>query len=438
MAIKKVVSPPTKWRDRFVRTITVPAGSIEPHRNNPKIHGDAQIDALNGVLDELGKIDSLKAYQSEAAGGKLVYFDGHARAGLDPDETWRVDIYDLNDDECDLALATYDPVGWLAETSKERLEQLLSGIQTQSASLVQFLANERDRVGIANGLADDFPLVDVEPDIDRAVELNKKWKVKPGDIWAIGHHRLMCGDSTNPPAVTALLDGEEPALMVTDPPYGVDYDPDWRNQATRANGEPLGATSVRAAKNDHRADWMDAWKLFPGNVVYIWHGSLSTDTVKANLEECGFSMRSQIIWVKGHFAISRGHYHWQHEPCWYAVRDGKAAAWGGARDQSTCWMINNAGAFGGVKDEEQTGHSNQKPLECMARPIRNHHGDIYEPFGGSGTTMVAAENLGRRCFMMNIDPPDCAVVLDRMKRAFENIEVRRVSGRLIKKKSSDS
>jgi len=134
------------------------------------------------------------------------------------------------------------------------------------------------------------------------------------------------------------------------------------------------------------------------------------------LGNCGFDIVSQIIWVKHHFAISRGDYHWKHEPCWYAVRKGKKHNWQGARDQSTTWDIMNNNSFGNKNTEKTWGHGTQKPLECMSRPIVNNSmpGEyIYDPFGGSGTTLIACEKHNRRCLMMEISPLYCEVIIKR-------------------------
>ena len=136
-----------------------------------------------------------------------------------------------------------------------------------------------------------------------------------GDIWVLGAHRLLCGDATDPASVTRLLNGVKPHLMVTDPPYGVEYDPAWRNAAGAAKTKRIGKVL-----NDNRADWRDAWALFPGDVAYVWHGALHGTTVAESLVASGFEIRSQIIWAKERHVLSRGHYHWHHEPCWYAVK----------------------------------------------------------------------------------------------------------------------
>ena len=169
-----------------------------------------------------------------------------------------------------------------------------------------------------------------------------------GDIWKLGAHFLMFGDATDAAAVARLLHGVTPHLMVTDPPYGVSYDPDWRNRTGASQTKRTGKVM-----NDDRADWREAWALFPGDVAYVWHGALHATTVADSLQASGFDIRSQIIWAKDRLVLSRGHYHWQHEPCWYAVR-GKGH-WSGDRTQTTLWNIPN-------RDQDAaTVHGTQKP-----------------------------------------------------------------------------
>ncbi len=133
--------------------------------------------------------------------------------------------------------------------------------------------------------------------------------------------------------------------------------------------------------------------------------------------DCDFEIISEIIWVKNHFALSRSDYHWKHESCWYAVKKGHNHNWRGDRKQTTIWEISSLNAFGKSKDEDQrTDHSTQKPLECMGRPIQNHtdKGDwVYDPFLGSGTTLIAAERIGRKCIGIEISPIYCDVIVKR-------------------------
>lgn len=231
---------------------------------------------------------------------------------------------------------------------------------------------------------------------------------KPGDLITLGAHRLLCGDSTREEDVARLLAGAVPFLMVTDPPYGVDYEPEWRNDAMQHSSARTGKIA-----NDRRVDWTAAYERFPGAVAYVWYAGLFAGEVARHLQACKLQVRSQIIWRKSHFAISRGHYHWQHESCWYAVREGSSAAWTGDRTQSTVWDIDHKG------QDAATVHGTQKPVECMARAIRNHDaegGAVYDPFLGSGTTLIACEQFKRRCFGMEIDPLYCDVVVQRWEQ----------------------
>jgi DNA modification methylase len=226
-----------------------------------------------------------------------------------------------------------------------------------------------------------------------------------GDTWLLGKHRIRCGDSTVATDVEALLAGVKPHLMVTDPPYGVEYDPKWRaDVGVNQNKQKMGKVL-----NDDKADWREAWALFPGDVAYVWHAGLFAGTVGESLTACGFKLRSQIIWSKDRFALSRGDYHWQHEPCWYAVREKATGHWAGDRKQATLWHI-KAREDGGV------GHGTQKPVECMKRPIENNSSPgqaVYEPFSGSGTTIIAGEMTGRCIYAMELSPEYVDVAIKR-------------------------
>jgi DNA modification methylase len=234
-----------------------------------------------------------------------------------------------------------------------------------------------------------------------------------GDLFALGRHRLLCGDATDADDVARLLGDTVPVLMVSDPPYGIGYDPAWRHRAY-----PLQRTAVGTVTNDTEAAWPRAYHLFPGDIIYSWHAARATATVAATLEATGFTLRAQIIWVKQHFALSRGDYHWQHEPCWYAVRAGATSHWQGDRTQSTVWMVPNLNAIGGQREAENapTGHSTQKPVRLFEIPIRNHTTStdaIYDPFVGSGTALIAAEKTGRAAFVMDLDPQYVQTTLTR-------------------------
>jgi DNA modification methylase len=235
----------------------------------------------------------------------------------------------------------------------------------------------------------------------------------PGDLWLLGGHRLICGDATDAATVARLLDGVTPHLMVTDPPYGVEYDPAWRNETGGSQTQRTGKV-----RNDDRADWRAAWALFPGDVAYVWHGALHAATVADSLTASGFQIRAQIIWAKERLVLSRGDYHWQHEPCWYAVRKTGRGHWCGGRKQTTLWHIPN-------RDQDAaTIHGTQKPVECMRRAMLNNSSPgqaVYEPFCGSGTSLIAAETTGRACHAIELDPAYVDVAIQRWQ-AFAGAE----------------
>ena len=251
----------------------------------------------------------------------------------------------------------------------------------------------------AEGLTDPDDIPDVPEEPQTVI----------GDVWLLGNHRLGCGDSTNADDVAKCLNGVEPHLMVTDPPYGVEYDADWRNHAMRANGAAVGGRAVGKVENDDNADWSEAWALFPGDVAYVWHAGNKANIVADSLIACGLNIRAQIIWVNNNLIIGRGDYHPKHEPCWYAVRKNRKGHYCGGRKQSTVWEIDQP-------RKSETGHSTQKPVECMKRPIENNSSPgqaVYDPFLGSGTTIIAAEMTGRVCHGLELSPEYCDVIVKR-------------------------
>lgn len=288
------------------------------------------------------------------------------------------------------------------------------------------LGNEWDSMDLADWGLDvpDFAFGgnrgEVEED-DYEIPDEVKTDIVLGDLFEIGPHRLLCGDSTVEADVERLLDKKEPYLMVTDPPYGVVYDPTWRHKAGINNSSRVGSV-----KNDDKSDWRETWALSPSRVAYIWHDGKRTASVQESLDVCDFEVRAQIIWNKQQMVFSRGDYHWKHEPCWYAVKKGNKGNWAGDRKQTTVWDIESIlqSSKKKLEDEAQV-HGTQKPVECMARPIRNHDGDVYDPFLGSGTTMVAAHQLNRKCYGMELDPKYCQVIVDRMLKLDPDLEIKK-------------
>ena len=269
-------------------------------------------------------------------------------------------------------------------------------------------------VGKVSGLGPDETVEDEAPEPE-GVAVSRE-----GDVWQCGPHRVVCGDSTSQAVVAAVLGSASPIIMVTDPPYGVEYDPKWRREveAIRKGDDATATYREGVVENDDNADWEAAYGLFPGDVAYVWHAGIHAGTVAIGLHKTDFQIRAQIVWNKQSLVMGRGAYHWKHEPCWYSVRKGQKASWTGDRKQSTVWDIPTLHRTQGTTDDGVTQHGTQKPVECMARPIRNHdcRRGVYDPFLGSGTTLIAAEQQNVPCFGVELNP----IYVDVIVRRWQN------------------
>jgi DNA modification methylase len=247
----------------------------------------------------------------------------------------------------------------------------------------------------------------------------------PGDVWLLGNHRIMCADATSPEAVARLLGNSRPSLLVTDPPYGIELDSEWRDRAGINKHSPAEASYMKhrteghrntTISSDTRADWSEAFALVPSlQVGYVWHASKFTREVLDGLLRIGFLRHQQIIWNKGRAVLTRTPYWFAHEPAWF-VRKKNAPWYGKAGENSTIWEVASPKFIMGGSDEEKFDHPTQKPLELMRRPILNHtkRGEVlYDPFLGSGTTLMAAELTERTCYGIELDPKYCDVILRR-------------------------
>lgn len=257
---------------------------------------------------------------------------------------------------------------------------------------------------------EDVTKVDPKSDENEVSSLEVEPKVALGDLFTLGKHRLLCGDSTKIEDVDRLMKGEKAILMVTDPHYGVKLNQSWRDEALDQTG------NANTIKNDDRADWYDVWAISNVQVAYVWHASAFSDVVMDSLRRAGFDVRQQIIWNKSVMVLGRGAYHWKHEPCWYAVRKGCDANWKGDRKQVTVWDAAQPAGVASGSNEEKTEHPTQKPISLYEKPIENHtliNDLLYEPFSGSGSGFIACSKLSRRMYGMELDPKYCTMILNR-------------------------
>lgn len=384
------------------RIENIPLEQLRAHPRNARTHPENQLASLERIIRDSGFTSPLLIDERD------VLIGGHGRllvaARLGMKTVPCVRVTGLSPEQITALRLSDNQVGLLSGWDSDLLRQELSELKSTGfdLGLTGFELEELQEL-FASGPQSRDPEATPAAPADPVTQ--------PGDLWLMGDHRLICGSSTDAPTVERLLEGARPALMATDPPYGVEYDPAWRNSAdrsTKIKGRKIGATAVGTVQNDTRSDWREAWALFPGDVAYVWHAGLHAAVVAESLQASGFEIRSQIVWNKQTHIIGRGDYHWKHEPCWYAVRKGKPGRFNRAgakgRRQNTVWDI--------VHRASETGHSTQKPIDCMRRPIENNSkvGEaVYEPFAGSFTTGIAAQMTGRRCYAVEIDPAYCDV-----------------------------
>jgi DNA modification methylase len=442
-------APTTGWRNRITGTGEEAPDRLLANPTNWRIHPKAQQDALAGALAAVGWVQQILVNRRT---GFVV--DGHARVALAlsrGEPTVPVLYVDLDPDEEALVLATLDPIGAMAERDDDKLRALLADVTVDDAGLLALLGDLRG----------DEPKTGLT-DPDEVPEPPEEPYVKPGDLYRLGDHRMMCGDATDPNAVARLLGGAAPTLLATDPPYGVQLDQTWRDgvyngprKRVKSWGVVAGAAkpymmaevtedAPKARRGHHtaghrntsismdvRADWSEAYALVPSlQVGYVWYASIHTLEVLSGLERIGFELAGQIIWDKGLFSVGRSWYHWAHEPCVVVRRPGVPNLFIGERDQSTIWRAPSPKRIGGGSKEQKEDHPTQKPVLLSEIPIRNHlrPGEAaYEPFSGSGTTLMAAETLGRRCYAMEIDPKYVQVAIERWQR-FTGKSAERVDG----------
>ena len=389
----------------------IASSELTPYEGNPRIHTDQQIEKLKASIQEYGIVLPvlIDANNVIIAGHGVV----QACQQLDISEIPCVRALHLTEAQVKAYILADNRLAEDSSWDRSKLKTEMLKLRDEYGLELEHTGFEKREI-----LRLRMDIAETPKDEDAAPEEVKNIVSMPGDLWLLGDHRLICGSSTDRDTVNRLLDGTKPHLMVTDTPYGVNYNPEWRN-------DMIGSTSSRTGRvlNDDCDDWREAWKLFTGDVAYVWHASLHCRSVANSLEACGFTMRNQIIWVKPNFALSRGDYHWQHECCWYAVREegecpdianycegydsclyavrrNQKSHWQGSRSESTVWQI-------GFNEDTQTTHGTQKPVECMRRPMLNNSEPneiIYEPFSGSGTTIIAAESCRRRCYAIELNP----------------------------------
>jgi DNA modification methylase len=390
-----------------------------PYARNSRTHSEAQVAQIAASIKEFGWTNPI------LVGADNVIIAGHARLlaaqKLGMKEVPVIVLADLTLAQRKALVLADNKLalnaGWDEELLRLELQELESF--DFDLELIGFNSIELDAL-LRDPIADE--------QADQAPPLPEVATTQVGDTWQLGSHRVLCGDATSRDDVSRLLGGCKPLLMVTDPPYGVSLDSEWRDRAGINKHGPAEASYMKRRIEGHTrtvisgdtiSDWSPAFELVPSlQVAYIWHASRFTSEVLAGLLRIGFVHHQQIVWRKTAAALTRTHYWFQHEPCWY-VRKKNAPWFGKPGENTTIWDAASPKMIMGGSDEEKYDHPTQKPIELMRRPILNHlkRGEIvFDPFLGSGTTLAAGELTERVCYGLELDPKYVDVVVERWQQ----------------------
>ena len=384
----------TFWQSRIVDRGDVPPGELVPHPRSWRRHSSHQQDALGAILDEVGWVQSVIVSQRT---GFMV--DGGLRRDIALERgqpTVPVVYVDLNPDEELLVLATFDPIAQLAEADDHALADLRSQLSEEHASLAALLGDPDHVLDLLR-----------RADMDDAPPIPQVPVARTGDLWRCGDHRVLCGDATSRDDVTRLLGGEQARWMWTDPPYGVEYQGGTADRLTIANDH---AAALPALLADAFALADEA--LVAGALIYVAHpaGALSV-VFGAAFTDAGWHLHQTLVWLKDSLVLGRSDYHYRHEPVLYGWK-GKKRPWHGGRSQTSVFEV--------PRPKRSPDHPTQKPVALIEAHLKNSSsaGDLgYDPFAGSGSTLVAAHRLGRRCTAMELSPQYVDVVVQRWERA---------------------
>ncbi|KKN17529.1 hypothetical protein LCGC14_0964860 [marine sediment metagenome] len=391
-------------QNRVVELRHVLGRDLLANPRNWRQHPEAQQAALAGVLNEVGFAGAVLARETPEG---LVLIDGHLRAATLPDMLLPVLVLDVTEEEADKILATYDPLGAMARPDQDVLLSLLRDVEFQDkavSDMLEALANGEtlpmpDRTGLTD--PDDVPPVPEDP------------YVKLGDLWQLGDHRVLCGDCTKQEDVERLMEGQLAQLVVTDPPYGVEYDGTHLSSGTYfGEGQRQGD---RILNDDIPGIYasvipMMALHTDEGAAAFVFFAGAKGLEIYQAVEASPWEARALIIWNKNHaqFGSMGSHYKQKHEPILYLYKPKSATRWHGAANEVTVWDYD--------RSSRNEWHIKQKPVPLMERPIANHSvsGDIVlDPFLGSGSTLMAAEKLHRLCYGMEIEPRYVQVTIER-------------------------
>ena len=372
--------------------------SLIPYVNNSRKHSDEQVAQIAASIKEFGWTNPI------LVDGDNGIIAGHGRLmaarKLDMDKVPVIELSHLTPSQRKALIIADNRLALNAEWDTQMLTLELNDLLKDDFGLdiLGFGAEELDALLNPTQETDGLTDEDEVPEAPEPV-------TKLGDIWILGNHRLMCGDSTSIDAVDKLMDGQKADMVFTDPPYGVDYD----------GGHATEKRRTKLENDDKTLMYSGALPVAymaskDGAALYLWFADRFAKDVLVALEECNYQVRNWIIWNKNlaQFGAIGAQYKPKHEPCIYAFKKGKAPYWAGPNNEITVWDIK--------RHSKNEFHPTQKPVELPERALQNNSksGDIVlDLFGGSGSTLIAAEKVGRHAHLMELDPKYCDVIVKR-------------------------
>ena len=386
----------------------VPITKLVPYVNNARTHSPEQSLKLRSSLREFGFINPViidREYGVIAGHGRIIAAKDEGITEVpcvfaDHLTEAQKKAYIIADNRMAM------DAGWDEELLRVEIEVLQAA--DFNPLLTGFDANE-----LVDLFADDNEK-DVKDDgFDLTAALEKASFVEPGDVWTVGKHRLVCGDATNTDDVALLMDGKRANLLLTDPPYGVSF--------RSSSGLTIQNDSLR---NEEFYSFLlsaftaAAERMEKGGAAYVFHADTEGLNFRRAFADAGFHLAGCCIWVKDSLVLGRSDYQWQHEPVLYGFLQNGKHPWYSDRKQTTIWNF--------AKPKRNENHPTSKPLDLLGYPIGNstkENAIVLDTFGGSGSTMMACEQTGRICYMMELDPKYASVILRRYVEDFGGAEL---------------
>ena len=381
-----------------VKLEQVPIDKLVPYARNARTHSKEQIAQLRASLREFGFVSPA------VIDSKYNILVGHGRVQAAREEGYKtipcVFAENLTDAQKRAYILADNQLALNAGWDEEMLSVELSDLKDESFDLSLLGFDEKDLEKLMAGPDDGGAQDD---DFDLSAALEKASFVEKGDLWTVGKHRLLCGDATSPEDVERLMGGKTANLILTDPPYGVSF--------KASDGLTIENDSL---KGDEFYKFLlsaftnMAAHLEKGGAAYVFHADTEGLNFRKAFIDAGFHLAGVCIWVKNSLVLGRSDYQWQHEPILYGFLQNGKHPWYSDRKQTTIWNFN--------KPKRNKDHPTSKPLDLLSYPIKNSSQEnaiVLDTFGGSGSTMMACEQMNRICYMSELDPKYASVILRR-------------------------